>query len=50
MLNWLCLKIRSPPYLKGRICTKGLDTALILWYCFTNHKPKSLICKNSLKI
>lgn len=33
MLDWLCLKIRSPPYLKCRTSAKGLDIALILWYC-----------------
>jgi len=33
MLDWFCLKIRPPPYLKGRISAKSLDIALILWYC-----------------
>ena len=30
MLNWFCLKIRPPPYLKGRTLPKDLDIALIL--------------------
>lgn len=30
IFDWLCLKIRPPPYGKGRILPKGLDIALVL--------------------
>ena len=38
LFDWFCLKIRPPPYLKGRIFAKSLDIALILWYCGVNKK------------